>query len=403
MIHVLLIHQAFVPSNGAGGTRHYELAKYCVKRKCRFTVVAGSISYLTGERTKQNDDERGIQITQAFTYPSLHKGFVFRILAFISFMFSSTWEGITCKQPDVVMGTSPPIFQAFSAWLVSVFRNKPFLLEIRDLWPEFAIDLGVLKNRILIQLSRGLEAFLYRRSDLILVNSPAYRDYLLNHGTIDKKIKFVPNGVDSSMFESSGNESILRGKYQLQGKKLMIYTGALGMANDIYTLLDAMKLLKKETRIHLVLAGDGMEKKPLERYAIHHGLNNVTFTGALPKSSIPIVLAESDACVAILKNIPMFKTTYPNKVFDYMAAGKPTILAIDGVIREVIEESKGGIYSTPGDALQLAENIKLVLNNPIKARKMGISAKKYVTRHFNRANQADEFYQILNELSGKRN
>jgi glycosyltransferase involved in cell wall biosynthesis len=398
-MHVLLIHQAFVSTSEAGGTRHFELAKHCVKRNCQFTVITSSISYLTGGKRKNISSIDKIKLKHAYTLPILHAGFKFRVFAFFSFMLSSFREAMISGSPDVVMGTTPPIFQAVTAWLVSKIRKRPFLLEVRDLWPEFAVDMGVLNNKFLIYLSRMLESFLYKKSDLLMVNSPAYRDYLLKKGISLLKIREVPNGVDSERFAVSHNDYSLRRKYNLSRKKLLVYTGALGMANDIYTLIDAMSILKKFDAIHLALVGDGKERLELERYVEKKDLKNITFIGAVPKSVIPAILDEADACVAILKNIHMFRTTYPNKVFDYMAAGKPTILVIDGVIREVIEKSKGGVFSQPGNIKKLADNIRFVLNNPVKSREMGQAAKKYVQKNFNREKQADDFYNILKEMA----
>ena len=169
-MHILLIHQAFVSPNEAGGTRHYELSRHLVQQGHQVTIVASDLSYLTGERTTARprlvtqELLDGIQVLRTYTYPALHRSFFWRVISFFSFMFTSLVAALRVKNVDLVMGTSPPIFQAVSAWLVAALRRLPFLLEIRDLWPEFAIDMGVLKNLLLIRLSRWLERFLYARS-----------------------------------------------------------------------------------------------------------------------------------------------------------------------------------------------------------------------------------------------
>lgn len=403
-MNVLLIHQAFASPNEPGGTRHYELARHIAESGHRFTIVASDLSYLTGNKISgskkliETEMLGGIRLLRAYTYPSLHRSFVWRILSFVSFMVTSVLAAIRNGSVDVVMGTSPPIFQAVSAWIVSCIQQKPFLLEIRDLWPEFAIDMGVLTHPVLITASRRLERFLYRKADHILVNSPAYREYLINKGIQKEKISLISNGVDVKMFDPTARGSVLRRQWRVENKFVVTYAGALGLANDIPTILRAAERLKDQQNIHFLLVGDGKEKANLEKMADRMELSNVTFAGSQPKSLMPEVLAASDACLATLQNIPMFGTTYPNKVFDYMAAGRPTVLGIDGVIRDVIEAACGGVFVPPGNDRLLADAVTMLAENPEKARKMGQCAREYVAVHFDRNEQAESFRRLLMHL-----
>jgi glycosyltransferase involved in cell wall biosynthesis len=403
-MHILLIHQAFVTPNEPGGTRHYEFLRHMVKKGHRATVVTSNLSYLTGKsagssgRLFKEENQDGIRIIRVYTIPTLHRSFVWRVFSFIGFMLLSAIAAFRVRRVDLVMGTSPPIFQAVSALLTSLSHRAPFLLEIRDLWPEFAIDMGVLKNSILIILSRWLEKALYRFSDMILVNSPAYRQYLLDYGVLPKKVSFIPNGVDTDLFDPSQNGENFRKKFQLDGKFVVTYSGALGLANDLETLLKAAKYLNDRNDIRFFLIGDGKERSRLEKIACEMSLKNVTFTGTRPKEEIPEILCASDACLAILKNITMFKTTYPNKVFDYMAAGRPTIFAIDGVIRRVLEDSNGGIFVPPGDPKSLAEAVEHMADHKQEAESMGKSARAYVSKNFNRHNHSVDFLNLTVQL-----
>jgi glycosyltransferase involved in cell wall biosynthesis len=406
-MHVLLIHQAFASPKDPGGTRHFEFANYAHKQGYQFTVVTSPLSYLTGQRIgpaggdfyQQNED--GIRILRAYTYPSLHRSFVWRVFSFVTFMFSSIWVAMHARHVSLVMGTSPPIFQTLSAWLIAKLRHRPFLLEIRDLWPEFAIDMGILKSRLLIVLSRWLELFLYTQATHILVNSPAYRDYLLEKGILPQKITLIPNGVNPEMFDPRAKGDRVRKEFHLNGRFVVTYAGALGSANDIPTILRTADQLRKQPQIHFLLVGDGKERARLEAMARDLSLSNVTFTGARSKSEMPDFLAASDLCLATLKNIPMFRTTYPNKVFDYMAAGRPTILGIDGVIREVIEAARGGVFVQPGDDKALAKVIEQLARDPGRTRDMGNAARKYVVEHFNRFQQAQAFVDLISCLAPK--
>lgn len=404
-MHVLLIHQAFVSPSEAGGTRHFELAQRMLQEGHEFTIVASDVSYLTGKSVVEGkgwvveQNVQGVRVLRAYTYPSVHRSFVWRIVSFLSFMLSSVLAGLKAAPVDLVMGTSPPIFQAVSAWLVALLRRKPFLLEIRDLWPEFAIDMGVLKNPILIRLSRWLENFLYARADHILVNSPAYRDYTHNKGIPLEKISLVANGVDPDLFNPQAIGESVRQEWGLGNCFVVTYAGALGMANDIPTVLRAANRLRNQENIRFFFVGDGKERQNLESMAEEMNLPNVIFAGSRPKSDMPDILAASDACLAILMDIPMFRTTYPNKVFDYMAAGRPSVLAIDGVIREVIEAACGGIFVPPGDDKALAEAVRWMALHPDQARAMGAAARNFVVKYFNRSTQAVGFVRLASKLA----
>jgi glycosyltransferase involved in cell wall biosynthesis len=355
---------------------------------------------LTGKHKERlrNTDSGELQILYAYAMPDLHKNFIWRVLSFFSFMFSSIRPGLKAGGIDLVMGTSPPIFQAWSAWIISVLRHKPFVLEIRDLWPEFAVDMGVLRNKGLIWFSRRLEMFLYRRAVHIIVNSPAYIDYLAAKKISPQKVTLVANGTDSAMFAVAPNGRSFRKKWHLEEKFLVVYAGAVGPANDLDTLLLAAALLKSENKLHFLIVGDGKERERLLNQAMELGLQNVTFAGTILRLEMPALLAECDACVAILKNIPMFRMTYPNKVFDYMASGRPTVLAIDGVIRKVLEEARAGLYVPPGSAQAIADAVRYLFSHPREAMAMGTSARLYVQSHFERRDQAERLRDVLKNV-----
>ncbi len=416
-MNLLLIHQSFVDRDHAGGTRHVEMARYLVEQGHAVSVVAGNLNYLTGKPfvdskqlfVRQRFD--GVEVLRSYVYPAIHRSFGWRVVAFLSFMVSSVYAALRAGKVDVVMGTSPPIFQLFSAWLVSVVKWRPLVVEIRDLWPEFAIDMGVLKNPIIIWMARLWESFIYKRATHLVVNSPAYRGYLISKGVAEEKITVIPNGVDPSMFDVTRDADVegLRKSLGVCDKFVVVYAGAVGLANDIDTLVAAAERLRSDTddaasnstqsAVHILILGDGKEKRRLQKVANDKSLLNVTFLQPIPKNEMASILAASDACVATLQPIPMFKTTYPNKVFDYMAARRPTILAIDGVIREVIESSEGGVYVKPGDPKRLADGIREMRDlSSDERRAMGERARAYVEKHFDRDKQTKKLEQVLRSL-----
>ena len=402
-MHILLIHQAFAALDEPGGTRHHELARYFAEHGHRVTIIASPISYLTGKARhpripwveKQTDGDL-ITILRAYAYPALHRSFVYRVINFFSFMVSSFLIGLRVKNIDLVWGTSPPIFQGLTAWALAWLKHRPFLFEVRDLWPAFAVAVGVLKNPLLIKLSEWLEAFLYRRANLVVVNSPGYIRYVQTRGA--RQVELVPNGTDTTMFNPEVSGSAFRQAHGLNDKFITLYAGAHGLSNDLGVLLEAAKRLRSRPDITFVLLGDGKDKPALLAHAASDGLENVLFLPPIPKVDMPSALAAADACIAILKPVEMYKTTYPNKVFDYMASGKPVILAIDGVIREVIENAGAGIPVPPGNPEALAEAVLSLADDPELVHTMGCQARRYVESHFDRASLASKFMGIMARL-----
>jgi glycosyltransferase involved in cell wall biosynthesis len=400
-MHILIIHQAFAALDEPGGTRHYEMARYLAAQGHKITVIASSVSYLTGAFIPKGEETGvlgvgDINIVRASAYGAHHKSFFHRLLAFFSFMLSSFFLGLRVRDVDVIWGTSPPIFQGFTAWKLAWLKGARFLFEVRDLWPQFAIAVGVLKNPIPIRLSEWLERFLYRRADRVFVNSPGFLEHVSSRGA--KRVDLVPNSADPSMFDPSDDGTAFRRSHHLEDKFVVLYAGAHGISNDLDVVLDAAQLLTGEKDIQIVLLGDGKEKPDLQARAAALELSNVTFIPPLPKTDIPAALAGADACLAILKPLDEYKTTYPNKVFDYMAAGRPVILAIDGVIREVVEAAGCGLFVKPGRPAELAAGIRELAGNRTQARLMGLQGRRYLEQNFSRAAMGEKLLKLLEEL-----
>lgn len=405
-MHILLIHQAFAAINEPGGTRHHEMARYLIKNGHRVTIITSPVSYLTGTSgqnqnrwlTRENP-EPGLTILRTYTYPALHRSFFHRVLSFFSFMFSSFFVGLGVKNVSVIWGTTPPIFQGWTAWLLSRLKGVPFLFEVRDLWPAFAIAVGVLKNKTLIRLSEWLERFLYRHADSMVVNSPGFIEHISSRGGMN--IHLVENGVDLEMFDAAEDGLEFRKAHRLENKFIVLYAGAHGISNNLGVVLESARMTKEESNIIYVLVGDGKEKSNLMRQAEENQLDNVLFIPSVPKNEMNQTLAAANACIAILKPIEMYKTTYPNKVFDYMAAAKPVLLLIDGVIREVVEKANCGVFIPADDPEGLANEIKIMQNDMDAANLMGRNGRMYVKNHFDRAALAAKMESIF--LSLKKN
>jgi glycosyltransferase involved in cell wall biosynthesis len=405
-MHILLIHQAFAALDEPGGTRHHELARSLVQRGHQVSIIASPISYLTGaNRSDQqafivrSELEPGIHLLRCNTYHALHRSFIHRVFSFFGFMASAFIAGLEVRKVELVWGTSPPIFQGFTAWLLARLKRVPFLFEVRDLWPEFAIAVGVLTNRPLIRLSEWLERFLYRHAERVIINSPGFEAHVRQRGAI--RVELVPNGADPSMFDPADKGETFRRRHHLSDKYVVLYAGAHGMSNNLGVLLESARLLADQPRIQVVFLGDGKEKASLQAQAAALELTNVSFIASVPKEDMTGAMAAAHACVAILKPVQAFKTTYPNKVFDYMCAGRPVVLAIDGVIREVVEAAHCGIFTPPGDPQALAQAIRALAGDPQRSREMGLNGRRYVEANFNRPLLAEKLARIMEDMLEK--
>jgi glycosyltransferase involved in cell wall biosynthesis len=245
-------------------------------------------------------------------------------------------------------------------------------------------------------MSEWLERFLYHHADEMVVNSPGFISHISQRGA--RHITLIENGVDVSMFDTTETGSEFRKAYHLENKFIALYAGAHGISNNLGIILRSAAISLDNPDIVYIFVGDGKEKSNLIEEANTKQLTNVLFVPSVPKSEMNSVLAAANACIAILKPIEMYKTTYPNKVFDYMAASKPVLLLIDGVIREVVEDAKCGVFVEPGNPYALADQIKIMHNDAINTERMGKNGRKYVEQHFDRATLAAKMEDVFNHL-----
>jgi len=407
-MHILLIHRAFAQSNQPGGTRHIELSRALVSKGHRITVVTSTVSYLQADSgraipapSSRETIEPGIEVIRCGGGTS-GGTFFSRLGGMFGFMFRGFAAGLSVRNVDLVWATSPTLFQALAAFLVGLLKHRPVILEIRDIWPDALEDIGALRNPLAIAVSRALAQVLYKNAKVIIINSPGFRAHLIACGVPAAKIHLVANGVDIDMFDPNSDGSDMRTQLDWQGKYVVLYSGAHGMANDLDTLLDAARGLKDFPEARIVLLGDGPEKARLIARAQAEGLDNVQFLDAVPKNEMAQILTATDCCVAHLKPSAMQAMVYPNKVFDYMAAARPTVLGIGGVIREVIEQAQGGLCTEPGDAEGMAAAIRRLARSPAEAKAMGRRARTHVETHFQRQVIAESLLRVLQEFASPR-
>ena len=267
-MHVLFIHQIFLSPKEAGSTRHFELAKYLVKKGNKITIIGSKVSYLSGEVEEKYKGKflfkeviEEIEIVRVWAYSKIHKSYVRRFLSYISFMLSSIYAGLKTSKVDIIIACSPQIFTGISGIILSKIKRIPFIFEVRDLWPKFAIEAGIITNPSIIYLAESLEKFIYKRADYFIINSPGFIEHLQKFNIKKEKIFLIPNGVDTSIFIPTNRQNRVREELGLKKDFIIMYSGAHGLANSLDTIIHAASHLINYPDLKFLLVGDGKEKK----------------------------------------------------------------------------------------------------------------------------------------------
>ncbi|PYI57194.1 glycosyltransferase family 4 protein [Paenibacillus flagellatus] len=408
---ILLLHQYFLDDGEPGGLRFNQFVKYWEEQGHEITVVAGNVNYSTGKKQRQykgkfiSKQKKSEQTTVYRTYVSeaYNSSFAGRLWAYMSFTVSS-FVACLLKVPrhDVLIVTSPPLFVGITGILISWFKRVPMVFEVRDLWPESAIDTGVLKNKFLIRAAYIVEKWSYRFAKKINVLTPAFQDKLVREkGVPNEKIIFVPNGADLDVFQPGETDNWVREKYGLNGKFVVSYFGAHGVANHLISLIHAAEACKDLQDVIFLLVGDGMEKEMLQKVAQEKGLRNILFVAPQPKSVMPDFCRASDVCTAVLQKNDTFKTVYPNKVFDYMSCAKPILIGIDGVARELVEKSHSGYFFDPESPMEFRQKLLLLYKDRAHAKQLGEKGYDFVKNNFSRKSLAFEYERELLQVTKK--
>ena len=412
-MRILLIHQYFLEKNGAGGTRFNEMTKVWHEEGHDITVLGGMFPGTGMKKSPQYKgklfarvDHDGVEVIRCHVSESYNVNFLGRLWGYFSFVFSSIWAGLfkTKGKYDIILVTSPPLFLGITAYILSVFKRTPYVFEVRDLWPESAIDTGVVTNKWIIKFAYWFEKFTYNKAVKINVLTPAFRKALLeDKNVLASKIFFIPNAADFSMAEKLNENGFNPEEFRVKnnwGNNIVItYVGAHGVANHLIQIIDAAEVLQSQNKkVKFVLIGDGMKKKSLMNEVQKRNLSNVEFHDFMPKQEVFKFVMASDFGTSVLKKVDTFKTIYSNKTFDYMSCKKPILLAIDGVSRELVETAKCGLYIEPEDTAEWVRIVTKAIEIPINERnKMGQNGYDYAKLHFDRKKLALEYLEYLKQ------
>ncbi|MDH5601998.1 MAG: glycosyltransferase family 4 protein [Gammaproteobacteria bacterium] len=370
-MHILFLTDNFPPEGNAPASRTYEHAKEWIKSGHKVTVITCAPNFPEGKVFKGYKNSwytkeviTGIEVRRVKTYITSNEGFVKRILDYQSFMFTSFIASFFVKKIDVIVATSPQFFTACSGWAVSLFRRRPFVFELRDIWPASITAVGAMKDSYLIKFLEKIELFLYKRASMIISVTNSFKNELINRGVDGNKIKVVLNGVDLSQYEPLGKDQAFVEKYNLKGKFVAGYIGTHGMAHSLETLVEAAEILKDNQKVVFLFAGGGAAYENIRVLANAKNLDNVRFLGRVEKQIMPKIWSLCDISIVHLKNTPLFRSVIPSKIFESMGMGLPILIGQPlGEATDIIKMTQCGMVFESESSSELASNITKLLNN----------------------------------------
>jgi glycosyltransferase involved in cell wall biosynthesis len=411
-VHILFLTHYFVPENNAPAARVHSMAREWSRLGHRVTVLTGVPNVPAGvvyegyeNRCRQMEWVDGIRTVRVWTYLAANRGRARRGLNFLSYMMTGAACGIGLRpRADVVIATSPQFFAGWAGLPVSKAQGAPFVLEIRDIWPDSITAVGALRDGHIVNALGKLERMLYASADHIVTVGEGYRRNMIAKGVPAAKIDVVTNGLDAELFTPRDADQALLRRLGLAGKHVVTFAGTIGMASGLEVVLDAAHRLREQARddIAFLLVGDGAVRADLEAQARRRRLDNVVFAGLVPRRELPDYLASSDACLVHFRKQPLFSTILPSKFFEDAAMEKPILLGFEGAAKAMLDEADCGIAFEPGNGDALAAAACRLADDPDEARRLGRNGRRYVLQHFDRRQLARDYLEILERVRARR-
>ncbi|MCK5146221.1 glycosyltransferase family 4 protein [bacterium] len=400
---ILYYSQYFPPEMGAPAARIYEMSK-------RWVVAGHDVAVMTafphhpigrlydGYKVKSFDSEieEGIRVYRNWIYIAANKGKLKRIISYFSYAVSSVFNVFRVSKPDVIIATSPQFLCAISGYCASKIKRVPFILEIRDVWPDSIVAVGAMEEGFIVGILRKIELFLYRKSSHIVVVTHAFKRYMVDHGIPEGKITVITNGVNPNLFFPMENAPLPEALKNKNGEFVVTYVGTHGMAHALTTVLNVAK--EFEGRICFVFIGEGAEKSQLLQKKEQENISNVLFIDRIDRAEVPQWIAASDLCLVHLKKTPLFETVIPSKIFEVMGCGKPLLLGTAGESRAIVADAKAGLFFTPEDEAELKVALQHALDNPEEVKKLGKNALEYVKKHYDLSMLARRYENVLTRV-----
>lgn len=407
-MRILLLTQYFPPEIGAPQARLSEFARTWAADGDEVTVLTGMPNHPTGVvpqryrgRVRVRERRDGYSVLRTWLYATPNEGFFRKTLSHLSFMLSSVLLGARASgKADVVVVSSPTFFSIGSAWLLARLKRARLVVEVRDLWPAIFVELGVLTNRWIIKLLQRLELAAYHAADAVVVVTEGFRENLIQRGVPPSKVHTVRNGVDADRFSSEvvhGSDTRAR-LGAGPGECLVVYAGALGISHALDKVVEAAALLTDQP-VRFALVGEGAEKQRIAERARELGLTNVHLPGAVARDEVPSVLAAADICLVSLRDVPLFSSFIPSKLFEYLAAEKPVIGALRGEPAQILRAA-GAVVVPPEKPERLAEEIVALAQDPVRRADLGKEGRRFVEQNFDRAELARRCRSVFDSIGG---
>lgn len=404
-MRILVVTHYFPPEIGAPQARLGDLARFWAQDGDQVTVLTGMPNHPTGVippayrgARRRIEDVDGHRVVRTWLYATPNEGVVKKTLGHLSFMVTSVLLGGRASGPaDVVVVSSPTFFSIFSAWILARLKRARLVVEIRDLWPAIFVELGVLTNRQAIWLLERLELWAYRTADAVVVVSEGFRDDLVSRGVPEGKVHTIRNGVDLSRFRPGGDPAPGRARLGVADHEtLVLYIGAHGISHGLTGVADAAALLA-DRPVRFAFVGEGAAKPELVARVADLGLTNVVLRDGVPRDEVAGLLAAADICLVPLRDVPLFTTFIPSKIFEYFGTGKAVVGAVRGEPAEILREG-GALVVDPGDPDALAAAIAELVDDPPRRAVMGAAGRRYVEEHFDRRQLAARYRALLAQL-----
>lgn len=399
---------------GAPSARVSELSRHWISAGHTVTVLTGFPNHPTGIvpleyrrkiwRLVLRENIDGLRVVRTWLLPFANRKAIRRMLNYASFCISSAVVGSFMARPDIVIATSPQLLVGLSGWWISRWKRLPFVLEVRDLWPESLVAVGAgSEDAFFYRTMAKLAAFLYERSTRIVVVTPAFKRHLIDlWGIPEEKVVVVENGVETETFQPDATDCAgvdLREVWGAKNKFVVCYIGTIGMAHGLETLLNtAAELQESRPDVLFVLAGEGAEKEHIMALAREKKLSNLRFLDQQPRATIPAYIAASDVCLVLLKKTDVFKTVIPTKMLEFMSCARPVILGVDGQARELLERAQAGLFVEPENSDALGDAILKLADDAKLRKRLGVNGRNYVVENASRASTAKTYLIVLEDI-----
>lgn len=407
-MRVVWLCHYFAPEIGAPQARLLEMSREFLARGHDVEAVTCFPNHPTGELRpgdrglrSRTDVVDGIRVERCWSFVTPNKGFVKKTLGHLSFMLTG-WFGLSRVarrgRPDVVIVSSPTFFSVLTAWAWCGVRGVPWVFEVRDLWPGVFVELGVLRNRVLIALLESMEMFLYRHATRVVVVTRAFAGDIAGRGIDPAKILVVTNGVDHRRFTPGPADPEFAREEGLEGRFVVLYLGAHGISHALARMLDAADFLRDTPDVLFVFVGEGAEKEQLVEDARRRGLPNVRFVAGVPKDRVLPWYRAAHVGLVPLRKVELFKSFIPSKMFELMASGVPIVASVEGEARAILEDSGGAVVVDAEDATGVARAVRQLRADPERRRRMAERGRAFAVARYGRERLAETYLGLLEQV-----